>query len=603
MKQIFIIFTIAILPLLCQAQSWVTISQSEEYISGIGYGPTIAEADRRALADIVSKIATIVSNDTNMGFKEENDGQTINHQSYIENNIKTYSQATLTNTERLIIKNEPDATVGRYIKKAELNRIFETRKAKAIDMVQTALRAEEAGKADDALRNYYWALALIRSLQYPDEAIYTDDDNKRHILTSWIPNQINNVFDQLRISVLRKNGDDVELSIAYKGKPVSSIDFTYFDGRDWSTINSAKDGVGVLELAKGNQSNKYQVKIEYEYISEAHIDKEVESVLNLLSSRALRKSYLMVDASAFSDVAYSSYESFSQTDLSLIKPPKTTNSIGNCDQAIHAILNAITNKRMTDAQSYFTPQGLDIFKKLLFSYGIAHIIGTPQPTYYENEAGGITARGIKISFSFRSGVRKSFVEDLVFHFDTNNMVDNIAFGLGKTAEDDILNKGIWKESARKVLMEFLENYKTAYALKRLDYINTIFDDDAIIIIGSMAKHATNSLSDGKRYQNDKIIKYNRYSKDQYLKNLSRCFNTNEYINIRFANNDVVKLGKGGETYGIQIAQDYYSSTYGDKGYLFLEVDINDPKNPIIKVRTWQPDKDPNFGIYGPGDFK
>ena len=192
---------------------------------------------------------------------------------------------------------------------------------------------------------------------------------------------------------------------------------------------------------------------------------------------------------------------------------------------------------------------------------------------------------------------------MVFHFDNNKLVDNIAFGLGKTAEDDILNKGVWKESARKVLMEFLENYKTAYALKRLDYINTIFDDDAVIIIGNLVRHAANNLTDGKTYQNDKIIKYNRYSKDQYLRNLSKCFNTNEYINIRFANNDVMKLGKGGETYGIQIAQDYYSSTYGDKGYLFLEVDINDPKNPTIRVRTWQPEKDPNFGIYGPGDFK
>ena len=41
----------------------------------------------------------------------------------------------------------------------------------------------------------------------------------------------------------------------------------------------------------------------------------------------------------------------------------------------------------------------------------------------------------------------------------------------------------------------------------------------------------------------------------------------------------------------------------DKGYLFLEVDVNNPKQPIIKVRTWQPEKDPNFGLYGPGDFK
>jgi hypothetical protein len=31
--------------------------------------------------------------------------------------------------------------------------------------------------------------------------------------------------------------------------------------------------------------------------------------------------------------------------------------------------------------------------------------------------------------------------------------------------------------------------------------------------------------------------------------------------------------------------------------------MHDPKEPVIKVRTWQPEKDPNFGLYGPGDFK
>ena len=71
MKQVYIILLLTILPLLCKAQSWNTISQSEEYISGIGNGSTVTEADRRVLADLVSKIVTLVSNNTNMGFKEK----------------------------------------------------------------------------------------------------------------------------------------------------------------------------------------------------------------------------------------------------------------------------------------------------------------------------------------------------------------------------------------------------------------------------------------------------------------------------------------------------------------------------------------------------
>lgn len=596
-----LLYMLVMLPLAVAAQSWETIRDSEEYISGTGSGETVREADRHALADLISQISTYVSSDTRLGFREDNVNQKIDHKSYVENHIKTYSQATLTNTQRITIKNEPDAVVGRYIKKSELARLFENRKTKAIDMVNSALRAEESGKADDALRNYYWALALVRSLQYPDEAIYTDDNGRKHLMTTWIPEQMNQVFDELKVSVVRRKGDDVDLSIAYKGKPVSSVDYTYFDGRDWSAINSAKDGTGVLELAKGNQSSKYQLKFEYEYLSEAHIDKEVEGVLQVLSSKALRKSYTTVDADEIGGEAYSSKGSFSQTDASILQTPTAATHAESYAKAMDAVVNAIGQREASGLAPYFTVEGLSVFRKLLFTYGTPRIIGTPQPTFYEHGNGEVTARGIQISCTFKSGVRKSFVEDLVFTFDKNRKISNVAFGLGRTAEDDILNKGVWKESARRVLMEFLENYKTAYALKRLDYINTIFDDDAVIIVANVAKRSTQG--DTRGFQNDKIIKYNRYSKDQYLKNLKRCFAANEFINIRFANNDVVKLGKGGETYGIQIAQDYYSSSYGDKGYLFLEVDVNNPKQPVIKVRTWQPEKDPNFGLYGPGDFK
>jgi hypothetical protein len=59
--------------------------------------------------------------------------------------------------------------------------------------------------------------------------------------------------------------------------------------------------------------------------------------------------------------------------------------------------------------------------------------------------------------------------------------------------------------------------------------------------------------------------------------------------------------------------DYYSSTYSDTGYLFLMVDMNDAKQPIIKVRTWQPERDPNinaqfergskfYGLFYGGNF-
>ena len=144
-----------------------------------------------------------------------------------------------------------------------------------------------------------------------------------------------------------------------------------------------------------------------------------------------------------------------------------------------------------------------------------------------------------------------------------------------------------------VIATFLENYKTAFALKRLDYIKSIFDDDAIIIVGHVTKPARKQ-GDGTSYVDNQLVKYTRHDKQSYLASLEKSFKSNEFINIRFTDNEVVKQGKGGDTFGIQIHQDYYSTNYGDTGYLFLIVDLNEIDAPCIKVRTWQPNRDPNI---------
>ena len=135
----------------------------------------------------------------------------------------------------------------------------------------------------------------------------------------------------------------------------------------------------------------------------------------------------------------------------------------------------------------------------------------------------------------------------------------------------------------------------------MDYLRTIFDDDAVIIVGHVATRLVRKSGDGVRYEAHRYVQRTHYSKEQYLQNLARCFKSNEFVNIRFANNDVRKA-RNGEEYGIQIKQDYYSTHYGDTGYLYLQVDLNDRNQPIIKVRTWQPKPDPTMGLYDMGNW-
>lgn len=584
-------------------QEWDDIKASKLFLYGEGYGSTVAEADRLALSDLISKIAVNVSSVTNQSNNETVKNDKLSTNSDFRSTIQTYSQATLTNTERVIIKNEPDAHVGRWIRRSEIQKIFESRKLKINSLIEIGEKAESNLKIDDALRCYYWAYTLLKSLQNPNEMTTDGNDSKSILLSVWLPDRINNLLDNLKATYIQKNGDDAEINFTYKGQPVSSIDYTYFDGRDWSNIYSAKDGIGVLELPSNSNLKQYQIKYEFEYRGQAHIDPEIESVINTIKSTPFKAAYVNVKAKtnnqAVNNLTLQAEEHSSNTTNTLQQPLDGEKYINIMTQ----VADAVRRKDYNIADDLFTAEGLDIYNKLI-KYGSAKIVGNPTYRIYQ-DANGVVGRGIQMSFSFKNGIRKCFVEDLVFTFDNEDKICNITFGLGQKAENDILGKRVWLETARKAIMNFLENYKTAYALKRLDYIKTIFDDDAVIITGRVVKRTPVMYKNpeyGAVIKNNSIVKYNRQTKDEYIRNLARIFASNEFVNIRFANNNVIKMGKGGEMYAIQIAQDYYSTHYGDKGYLFLMVDINDPKQPLIKVRTWQPNKDPNFGLYGPGDF-
>ncbi len=602
MKKALLTILLITLPVLIFAQDWEDIKNDHKnYISGEGWGDSLEEAEQNALAALIRQISVVVIQDfevTNIE-KQYNDDTEV--QSYLENKIQTYSNATLTNTETMVLSQEPDAHVARWMKRSELERVFEGRRAKVREYMINAEKAESKGKVDDALRNYYWAYILLTTLPLPSEMKHIDAEKNEHTLVTYIPERMNEICESITASVASRNGDDLNIFFTYEGKPVASLDYTYFDGRRWSNQYSAKDGKGVLELAPGALGETLQLKIEYAYKNEAHIDREIYSVISIIKATPLRKSNITISGKPDEKT-----EQFAFTE------EKKANSVATATLAklddessirvsMDRLLTALRTAHYEDIHDMFTAEGLDIYQKLI-SYGKAKVVGTPAYNIYKN-ADKTVVRAIPMSFSFSQGVKKSFVEDIVFSFNESGQIESLAFGLDHVATQDILTKQDWPEQARVAIIEFLENYKTAFALERLDYIRTIFDDNAVIITGRIARTAPPANSENQViYTENKYVIRTRQTKEQYLKNLERCFQSNEFVNIRFANNDIIRAGQGGELYGIQIKQDYYSTNYGDTGYLFLLVDMNEANAPLIKVRTWQPEPDPELGLYDMGIF-
>ena len=603
MRKYVLLFCMALISVLMPAQSVSEIKNSGKYLWGEGMSETFNEADRQALRNLVENISVNVESSFSNVMENVSlpDGQA-NSKMAMQAVMKTYSQATLTNTKTITISQEPDAHVLRYVLVEDVAKIFEARKSKAVDFINLAQKAEERLKIDDVLRYYYWSYCLVTSL--PD-TMQPKSHEGGLLLRTWIPEQINAVFRGIKAEKQNVDGDIVTLYITYNNKPVASLDYTYFDGSGYTNIYSATDGIGVMELQPGVAPDNLKIKCEYEYLGEAQIDKEIAAVVEVMKGRNFRSAYINVGGNLITTLPMQSPAVLPQSVKESVEAMPL--SMANQDDAssyeaiMGKVISAIKTKNYASAESYFTAEGKEMFRKLL-SYGNARILEEPKLVYIKSGTEMI-CRSIPMSFSFKNNTRK-FVENVCFTFNAERKINSVAFGLGQDATADILKRTDYSERARIVLTQFLENYKTAFALKRLDYIRSIFDDNALIITGTVLKRTNfQNKEEQTRFLDNNIIKYNRFSKNEYIKHLERSFNSNEFINIRFSNNDIVKAsGSFGEVYGIQIRQDYYSANYGDTGYLFLYVDLNDPDNPIIKVRTWQPERDPDFGLYGLGDF-
>lgn len=596
-----------------QAPDPEAIKADDQYIWGEGYGSTDQAADQAALANLLSQISVQVASNFSVSESEINAGDGIDSKSAIESVVKTYSSGTLTNTRIITIAHAPDAHVFRYMLRSELDKVFQQREDRIFSYMRSAEKAEKDGRIDDALRNYYWGYTLLKSLQHPNAAKYesTSEPGIKQELIVWIPEQINAILGGLKAEIAEIDEEVIDLYITYKGKPVTSCDFRFMDGQNFSNICSAKDGAAQIELRPGAPTDRIQLKYEYEFSGQTRQDKELESVAQVFKGTPFSKATTFINAGKKKDMK-ATQQKF-QTALSEVGAATHAVKVEQPSEyqtIVGEVVAAIQKKDYQSVASRFTEEGFKMFDALVH-YGNAKILGEPQLNCYQL-SGRVICRSLPMKFSFKNNNRQ-FTEDITFTFNADKKIESVAFGLDKAARESIFNReaAAWSDEVRMSIVTFLENYKTAFALKRLDYIRSIFDDNAIIITGHVVKVAKSS-AENARYLNSEAVRYNRQDKATYLKNLERCFKSNEFINIRFSDNDFRKAGVGGDTFGIQIHQDYYSSSYNDTGYLFLLVDLNDVYQPCIKVRTWQPDRDPNvnggdkrnpyYGLYNAANF-
>ena len=274
--------------LFVSAQEWENVKTDTSYIWGEGWGSSVDEADQQALSSLVSKITIAVVSDFRQVEEQILSSSGDEHFLMQSNRSSAYSNVTLSNTHRVVLKNGRKAHVGRWIHRDELDVIFADRKSRILEYEDLASDAELAGRLDDALRYHYWAYVLLRSLQRPSEL---RSEGGLMLLNS-IPESISSILEDVHVRMTSHTGDVVKLNFTFRGRPVGGLDFSYFDGARWASLTSVRSGLASLDMAPGALADYIQLRIEYAYCGDSLMDGELYDTMSELNLKPIRKSFI-----------------------------------------------------------------------------------------------------------------------------------------------------------------------------------------------------------------------------------------------------------------------------------------------------------------------
>ncbi|MCD4697463.1 MAG: LPP20 family lipoprotein [Bacteroidales bacterium] len=581
------------------------IQNSGKFLWGVGVGNSYQQADKNALDNLITQISVQVESSFE-NFLSETDGSLVE---YTKSVVKTYSNVTLVSAKSMLIDEKRGMyEVMRYMAKDDLNTIFENRKLKIFDYVKSGLIAEKKLRIGDALKNYYWAMVLLRSHKDNDNLQCDFPEQGKRLLITALPDRINALFTALRFSI--KEIEDIpaeqykaiHLNITYQDKPVENLDYVLWTGRNYSNLFSCRSGLGLVELIGETEYPVTELKlnVEYSYTQKTGMDMEVRSVFDNVNlpyfGRAEFEIELPVNELPKPPQAVTQLK---EIDFEKINKVEDTRKIR---KNVVKIIEAIDQNNYIGLDEYFTPNGMQVFNQLIKRSSVKILPNDKAPNMI-SMGDKTVVRSVPMKLSYHNNQR-SFIEQVVFTFNQEQKVETISFAISDKAIEDIVSRSerFGTIEDKYELINFMEHYKTAYCLKRLDFIEKIFADNALIIVGSIVKEAEpidgmyNKLGANK-------VKYIELDKEEYIERLRMVFGSNEFVNIHFEENIVNKVNGEDKIFGIQIKQDYYSTNYADKGYLFLMIDLNDSINPKIYVRTWQPEKNADGSIFGLNDFE
>lgn len=476
-----------------------------------------------------------------------------------------------------------------------------------------------------ALQYYYGS--LIYWEQYiaddnPDVSLsYMGTKHKGAELKRWLEMHLKEILKNVRVYCVRKEKTEGDIHFFWPGMiAVSNVAYYTNTGNGNSNIRYSASGTNCWVRWQGTPDN-IQVGLDYnmsDWIGDASLKQVLESDNN--KSRFINEAIHIVpiiEEDEYKGIVQSNNLSTSVVSVCSEPTAINTNSIyvktdsitqeyevieitdskkvKGYNKILASVCDAINAHNISIIKTYFTENGYEMLRRLVAKNEIKARYNECTFLKCWDE---VYARSIPMTITYAT--KKEVAENVVFVFNHEEKIDGIQFALDKETIRDINGHKGWSLYIKYAIVNFIENYRTAYALKRLDYISELFADDAIIIIGRVFKKPE-EFTDGVKLNTipqKPHVRYTTPTKQQYMRNLARNFSNNEWINIRFLHAQFVQPGGPGAYYGMSLQQEYSSQHYCDNGYLFLVVELDSVENPVIQLRAWTPD-----GSFGWSDYE
>lgn len=578
----------------------------ENYVWAIGYGNTLEEADRDAMSTLTSYATNITNVETSaMKNVVSSDG------TYFEKantgNSSLISNMYLENVRREVLSDDKgQRRVLRYMTREDWDARNDVLRGKIEEYIESG---RYASMVEDKIRYYSWANILLQTYPEKEEPIMVDGTTyAKH----WLISELRAILNNIDIQVIAIEQDKsnshypykVFLDFLYHNEPISYLCYGYFDGRGYVDKESVKDGRGVVQV----KDLSAKLTIDIECLNKDLARQLDPSVYVLIENQQYASSFEEARKSidlknggvkqqrsvntASKEVKSKVNEGLKDIEETYVEVAATVADTKPVEQMMEDITAFIQKKSGRDIRPYFSDEAWTQYEKVVAN-GKPIIARTPEYKFIKHDTITI-CQSIPLKLSF-SGNR-TFVEDVVFRVDNkSHKIESVAYKLSAKTEQEIMSMS-WDDAARLTLIAFLEDYRTAYCLKNIDYIDKVFADDAYIIVGRVLQKSTVKFSDSAHYLFDTTnVSYSKQTKEQYVSNLRKSFKSKEFVNIRFEECNVAKgyYAKDG-IYAVQVKQMYFSNNYADEGILTLAIDMREDTHPLVRVRVWQAERDVTY---------